>query len=128
MRACLLFVLMCVAPLTSAGTTVTTLPAQPLVETGRTAQHLNFDLLFDNDGDRALELTGLEVTLFDRDGRFFAQRRVDRNGDPTTMSLATLPNRTLPAHGRLVVVARLARRRFYDIVNEGSSVRACAVG
>jgi murein DD-endopeptidase MepM/ murein hydrolase activator NlpD len=86
-----------------AATTVSTLPAQPLVERARDGQRLNFDLLFANDGDRALELTGLEVTLFDREGRFFSQRRLDRNGDATTMSLATLPNRTLPAKGRLVV-------------------------
>jgi hypothetical protein len=87
----------------AAAVTVKPLPAQPLVERTRDAQHLNFDLLFDNPGEAALELTGLEVTLFDRDGHFWSQRRLDRNGDPTTMSLATLPNRTLPAKGRLVV-------------------------
>lgn len=103
MRACLLFVLLLLAPTALAGTTATTLPARPLVERARASQHLNFDLVFDNDGDRVLEMTGLEVTLRDREGRFFSQRRLDRNGDPTTMSLATLPNRTLPAHGRLVV-------------------------
>ena len=91
MRACLLFVLLSVAPLAGAATTTSTLPAQPLVEHGRTAQHLNFDLLFDNDSDRALELTGLEVTLRDREGRFFSQRRLDRNGDATTMSLSPSP-------------------------------------
>ena len=96
--------LLCLAPLAhAAGPTAATLPAQPLIEAGRDAQHLDFDLVFANDTDRALELTGLEVTLFDAQGRFFSQRRVDRNGDPTTMSLATVPNRTLPAKGRLVV-------------------------
>ncbi len=59
-------------------------PQQPLVERTRDGQHLNFDLMFANDGDRALELTRLELTLFDRDGRFFAQRRLDTNGDSTT--------------------------------------------
>ena len=79
------------------------LPAQPLVESARDAQHLNFDLVFANDGDRAQELVALEATLHDRAGRFFSQRRLDRNGGETTMSLATVPNRTLPAKGRLVV-------------------------
>jgi murein DD-endopeptidase MepM/ murein hydrolase activator NlpD len=87
----------------AAGPTVTPLPAEPLVETLRDAQHLNFDLVFANDSDRALELIGLEATLFDHEGHFWSQRRLDRNGDATTMSLATLPNRTLPAKGRLVV-------------------------
>ena len=79
------------------------LPAQPLVERARDAQHLNFDLVFANDGERAQELVALEATLHDRAGRFFSQRRLDRNGGETTMSLAAVPNRTLPAKGRLVV-------------------------
>jgi len=96
--------LLCIAPAVHAAVpTATTLPAQPLIEATRDGQHLNFDLVFANDSDRALELTGIEATLFDREGRFFSQRRLDRNGDSTTMSLATLPNRTLPAKGRLVV-------------------------
>ena len=103
MRPWLLLLLLAAAPALAAAPTANTLPAQPLVERTRDAQHLNFDLVFANDGDTALALTGLEVTLFDREGRFFSQRRLDRNGDPTTMSLATLPNRTLPAKGRLVV-------------------------
>jgi murein DD-endopeptidase MepM/ murein hydrolase activator NlpD len=78
-------------------------PQQPLVERTRDGQQLNFDLLFANDGDQAVELTRLELTLFDRDGRFFAQRRLDTNGDSATMSILTVPNRTLPAKGRLVV-------------------------
>ncbi|NUS59577.1 MAG: M23 family metallopeptidase, partial [Lysobacter sp.] len=103
MRVWLLFCLLCLAPLAAAAPTATSLPSQPLVERMRDARHLNFDLVFANDGGQALELTGLELTLFDREGRFFSQRRLDRNGDATTMSLATLPNRTLPAKGRLVV-------------------------
>jgi murein DD-endopeptidase MepM/ murein hydrolase activator NlpD len=103
MRVWLLFCLLSLAPLAAAAPTATALPSQPLVERMRDARHLNFDLVFANDSDKALELTGLELTLFDREGRFFSQRRLDRNGDSTTMSLATLPNRALPAKGRLVV-------------------------
>jgi len=79
------------------------LPQQPLVERLRDGQQLNFDLLFENPGDQPLELVGLELTRFDRDGRFIGQRRLDRNGDSTTMGIATVPNRALPAHGKLVV-------------------------
>ena len=78
-------------------------PQQPLIERTRDEQRLNFDLMFQNDGDTALELAGLEVTLFDQQGRFFSQRRLDRNGDSATMSILTVPNRTLPPKGRLVV-------------------------
>lgn len=81
----------------------TTLPAQPLLVQDRDGQDLSFDLLFENPGDEALTLVGLEATWYDRDGRFLGQRRLDRNGDDTTMGIATVPNRVLPAHGRLVV-------------------------
>lgn len=79
------------------------LPAQPLVERMRDGQQLNFDLVYENPGTQALELVGLELTREDAQGRFIGQRRLDRNGDSTTMSVATLPNRSLPAKGKLVV-------------------------
>jgi murein DD-endopeptidase MepM/ murein hydrolase activator NlpD len=97
------------APAAAAGLRVETLPAQPLVERARDSRQLDFDLLFHNPGDQALELVGLELTWFDRDGRFAGQRRLDRNGDSTTMSILTVPNRTLPAGGRLVVFNPFAR-------------------
>ena len=87
----------------SAALTISLIPQQPLIERGRSDQRLNFDLLFANDSDEALQLKSLELTLFDRDGRFFAQQRLDGNGDSSTMSILTVPNRALPAKGRLVV-------------------------
>ena len=83
--------------------TVVPLPAQPLLVDNRAGQDLNFDLVFDNPGDTALTLVGIEATWFDREGHFLGQRRLDRNGDDSTMGIATVPNRALPARGRLVV-------------------------
>ena len=83
--------------------TVASLPAQPLLVQGRDGQDLNFDLLFDNPGDTELRLEQVEATWYDRAGRFLGQRRLDRNGDATTMGIATVPNRVLPAQGRLVL-------------------------
>jgi murein DD-endopeptidase MepM/ murein hydrolase activator NlpD len=91
------------APAGPSAPTVASLPAQPLLVQGRDGQDLNFDLLFDNPGATALQLVGVEATWYGRDGRFLGQRRLDRNGDDTTMGIATVPNRTLPAHGRLVL-------------------------
>ena len=88
---------------------VETLPAQPLVERARDSRQLDFDLLFHNPGDETLELAGLELSWFDRNGRFAGQRRLDRNGDSSTMSILTVPNRRLPAGGRLVVFNPFAR-------------------
>ena len=93
------------APATAPGRapTVAALPAQPMLVQGRDGQDLNFDLLFDNPGDTGLQLVGVEATWYDRAGNFLGQRRLDRNGDATTMGIATVPNRVLPAHGRLVL-------------------------
>ncbi|QNN47538.1 M23 family metallopeptidase [Thermomonas brevis] len=93
----------------AATPTVRALPAQPLVERLRDGQQLNFDLLFENPGDAPLELVELQLTRFDRAGRFIGQRRLDRNGDGATMGIATVPNRALPAHGKLVVFNPFAR-------------------
>ena len=87
----------------SAQVRAAALPAQPSLESTRDGQDLNFDLVFDNPGDQALTLVGLEATWFDAAGGFLGQRRLDQNGGGTTMGVATLPNRALPARGRLVV-------------------------
>ena len=87
----------------AAAPSVVALPAQPLLVQGRHGQDLNFDLLFENPGDADLQLVGVEATWYDRAGRFLGQRRLDRNGDDTTMGIATVPNRVVPAHGRLVL-------------------------
>ena len=85
------------------GPGVASLPSTPLLVDNRGGQDLNFDLVFDNPGDADLTLVALEATWFDREGRFLGQRRLDGNGDATTMGIATVPNRHLPARGRLVV-------------------------
>lgn len=91
------------------GLSVRALPQQPLVERLREGQQLNFDLVFENPGDKPLELVELQLTRFDHGGRFIGQRRLDRNGDSTTMGIATIPNRVLPAHGKLVVFNPFSR-------------------
>ncbi len=105
-RSFLIAMLLSACPLATAwagGVSVRALPEQPLVERLRDGQQLNFDLVFKNDSADALELVGLELTRYDRDGRFAGQQRLDRNGDSTTMSIQTVPNRALPANGALVV-------------------------
>ncbi len=102
--ASILFIIVsAVAPAFAQQLQVAALPAQPLIESTRDGQDLNFDLVFDNPGDTALTLVQLEVTWFDDTGTFLGQRRLDRNGGATTMGIATVPNRNLPARGRLVV-------------------------
>ena len=96
--------LLCAAPpMWAQVLSVRSLPEQPLVERMRDGQQLNFDLLFENPGNVPLELVELQLTRFDHEGRFIGQQRLDRNGDATTMGIATVPNRALPAHGKLVV-------------------------
>ena len=98
-----LVIALAAVPATAQSLRATALPAQPLLETTRDGQDLNFDLIFDNPGDQPLTLVRLEVTWFDAAGAFLGQRRLDQNGGDTTMGVVTIPNRTLPARGRLVV-------------------------
>jgi len=109
LSATLMVALLAAASALAAEVRVESLPAQPLVELARDSRQLDFDLLFHNPGGESLELVGLELSWFDRNGRFAGQRRLDRNGDSTTMSILTVPNRTLPAGGRLVVFNPFAR-------------------
>jgi len=109
LSATLMVALLAAASALAAEVRVESLPAQPLVELARHSRQLDFDLLFHNPGGESLELVGLELSWFDRNGRFAGQRRLDRNGDSTTMSILTVPNRTLPAGGRLVVFNPFAR-------------------
>ncbi len=108
--------------------TASSLPAQPLLESSRDGQDLNFDLIFANPGAQPLTLIKLEATWFDAAGNFLGQRRLDQNGDNTTMGIATIPNRDLPANGRLVVFnpfqhfgasARLTDVRYVGVFSAG---------
>jgi len=101
--SCLLLLCSLACDPARAALAVSLVPQQPLIERGRNEQRLNFDLLFVNAEDKALDLQSLEVTLFDPQGRFIAQHRLDGNGDSATKSILTIPNRVLPAKGRLVV-------------------------
>jgi|CXWL01.1.fsa_nt_gi hypothetical protein len=78
---------------------LTTLPEHPWVEYARQGQRLNFDLVLDNPGSQPLELAGIELSVHGAGGELLTQRRLGTNGD----SIATVPNRMLPAGGRLVV-------------------------
>ena len=91
------------APAAAQQVGVVALPAQPLLEATRDGQDLNFDLIFDNPGDQALTLVGLEVTLFDAAGKFLGQRRLDQNGGETTMGIVTVPNRTPVSYTHLTL-------------------------
>lgn len=102
-RMLLLLAVLWLGSATAAVPTVTSLPAQPLVEQTRNGRQLNFDLVFANPTDHTLTLQRLEMSELDERGRLVSQRRLDGNGDAATMSIATLANRTLPANGRLVV-------------------------
>ena len=74
-RSFLIAMLLSACPLTTAWAgevSVRALPEQPLVERLRDGEQLNFDLVFKNDSADALELVGLELTRYDRDGCFAA--------------------------------------------------------
>ncbi|MBL8111378.1 MAG: M23 family metallopeptidase [Acidobacteria bacterium] len=81
-----------------APVSVRLLPETPLVETTRGQQLLNFDLFLESRIHEPLEITSIEVSVLSGKA-LVAQRRLGTNGD----SILTVPDRALPAGGKLVV-------------------------
>jgi hypothetical protein len=76
-------------------------PARPLVEEWPERRDLNFELLVDNTGGPARELVAIEVSAYDAQGRLQLRRLLDGNG--VRPSIRTVPERELPAGGKLTV-------------------------
>src|SRR6478735_11401515 len=76
-------------------------PALPRIEEWPARRDLNFDLLVDNAGGPARELVAIELSAWDASGRLQLRRRLDGNG--VRPSIATVPDRALPANGKLTV-------------------------
>jgi hypothetical protein len=101
-------------------------PALPRIEEWPARRDLNFDLLVDNAGGPARELVAIELSAWDASGRLQLRRRLDGNG--VRPSIATVPDRALPANGKLTVFnpfASFAReqalaRLHYELHFEGA--------
>jgi hypothetical protein len=76
-------------------------PATVFVEEWPERRDLNFEILVDNAGGPARELVAMEVSAFDAQGRLQLRRLLDGNG--VRPSIHTLPDRALPANGKLTV-------------------------
>lgn len=76
-------------------------PARILVEEWPERRDLNFELLVDNAGGPARELVAIELSAFDAHGRLQLRRLLDGNG--VRPSIHTVPERALPAGGKLTV-------------------------
>jgi hypothetical protein len=76
-------------------------PPVPLIEAVRGGRELNVDFVFDNPGPEPWTLVQVRVQAFDASGALALQRFVGRNGVPP--GIAVVPQRTVPAKGRLLV-------------------------
>src|SRR6187549_3257448 len=93
--------LLLAAALAAPAPVLTVAPARPLVEEWPERRDLNFELLVDNLGGPARELVAIEVSAYDAQGRLQLRRRLDGNG--VRPSIRTVPERELPAGGKLTV-------------------------
>ena len=84
------------APTLSAG------PERILVEEWPQRRDLNFEIYVDNAGGPARELVAMEVFAYDDAGQLRLRRRLDGNG--VRPSIRTVPERELPAGGKLTVI------------------------
>ena len=79
--------------------TLTTIPQTPLIETTKSGQALNFDLVVENTSDAKLAIEQIEATVLDANGAMVTQRRLQGNG----ASILTLPQRAIEPHRKLVI-------------------------
>jgi len=89
------------APAPASAPSISVAPASPRIEEWPERRDLNFDLRVDNAGGPARELVALELSAYDAAGRLQLRRRLDGNG--VRPSIATVPDRALPANGKLTV-------------------------
>jgi hypothetical protein len=87
--------------LATTSPTVQVAPAQVRIEEWPQRRDLNFDFLGDNHGGPARELAAIEVSAYDAQGRLQSRRLLDGNG--VRPSIQTVPDRQLPADGKLTV-------------------------
>src|SRR5689334_20380593 len=66
-------------------------PEQPLKEKINNQNSLNFDFIIENNSKDTLQLTRLEVLLFDKNNVLIQQKFLDNNG--TAPSINTIPTR-----------------------------------
>jgi hypothetical protein len=76
-------------------------PERILVEEWPERRDLNFELYVDNASGPARELVAIEVSAYDAQGRLQLRRLLDGNG--VRPSIRTVPERELPAGGKLTV-------------------------
>ena len=86
------------APLLLA-VTISTIPPTPLIETTKSGQAVNFDLLITNDSAAAVTIDAIEATVLNEEGAMVLQRRLAANG----ASIETVPNREIAPGAKLVV-------------------------
>jgi peptidase M23-like protein len=78
---------------------LSTLPATPLIETTKSGQALNFDLVVENKGDAKLVIDEIEATVLDANGALVTQRRLQNNGG----SIEMLPQREIEPGKKIVI-------------------------
>ena len=76
-------------------------PDAVFVEEWPERRDLNFEIQVDNAGGPARELSAIEVSAYDARGRLQLRRLLDGNG--VRPSIQTVPDRQLPANGKLTV-------------------------
>lgn len=78
---------------------LSTIPPVPLIEKTKAGQAINFDIVVENTTSEKLEVSLIEVNVFDARGRLVTQRRAQANGE----GILTVTNRIVEG-GKTVVL------------------------
>jgi hypothetical protein len=81
--------------------TVESSPARPFVERTAGGIAIDGDMIARNAGDEAFELVGVSLDALDSAGQLIQRRELNMDG--VSPSILTIPDRSLPPHGALLV-------------------------
>lgn len=97
----ILVALMSFANADEAVVNITPRPQPIFIEQGTSAQYLNFDFIVENLTSETLLITGIEVSVFDRNGALVLRKFIDGNG--TRPSVETLANRKVDSKETILI-------------------------
>lgn len=105
---------------------ISAMPQPVWIEEGATTRSLNFDLIINNSTDAPVDITEIQLSVFDRVGKLVLRKFIDGNG--TRPSIRTIDTASIPAGATVMVFNPFDRfdknidlaRLVYDVKLSGS--------
>lgn len=88
----------------SSAIRILAMPQPVWIEEGAMARTLNFDLIINNSTDAPVDISEIQLSVFDRAGKLVLRKFIDGNG--TRPSIRTIDTASVPAGATIMVFIR----------------------